>query len=122
MSVSERAMAVCFGEVGTWCNAVCFGEVGTRCNSKYLPPKAMSRGFKSRNLPLHKKLNVKLFSMTSSKLLKKWEFCATDSTFFTKGEMEGEKTYALPESFVMNEGEGPNSYAKNSTYQVFLII
>ena len=74
--------------------------------------------------------------MTSSKLLK-WEFCAPNSTFFTKedmegektyalpeslGEMEGEKTYALPESSVMKGGEGPNSYAQNSTYQVFLII
>ena len=117
--------------------AVCFAEVRTWCNGKYLPLKAISRGFKSRNLPLHNKLNVKLFSMTSSKLLKKWEFCALDSNFFTKGEMEGEKTYALPESLgemegekthalpessVMKGGEGPNSYVQNSTYQVFLII
>ena len=101
--------------------AVCFVKVGTCSNGKYLPLKAISRGFKSRNLPLHNKLNVKLFSMTSSKLLK-WEFCALNSTFFTKEDMEGEKTYALPESSVMKGGEGPNSYAQNSTYQVFLII
>ena len=36
--------------------------------------------------------------------------------------MVGKKTYALPESSVMNGGEGPNSYAQNSAYQVFLII
>ena len=106
--------------------AVCFGEVGTWCNGKYLPLKVISRGFKSRNLSLHNKLNIKLFSMTSSKLLKNWEFCALYSNFFTKGEMEDKKTYALPKSSgemegkktnalpkssIMKGGEGPNSYA-----------
>lgn len=64
--------------------------------------------------------------MTSSKLLKNWEFCALYSNFFTKGEMEDKKTYALPKSSgemegkktnalpkssIMKGGEGPNSYA-----------
>ena len=37
-------------------------------------------------------------------------------------EMEDKKTYALLESYAMNGGKGPYSYAQNSIYQVFFNI
>ena len=39
-------------------------------------------------------------------------------------ERERERTYVLPESesYTMNGGEGSNSYAQNSTYQIYFLI